>query len=71
MGDTQTSEWIKHDGVKRPVPGETIVDVKFGDGEIDTNAPASYWLWVIDNDPNSPGFGDGGGIITHYRVVKP
>lgn len=71
MSETKNSEWIKHDGGKMPVPAGTMVDVKFGDGEIDTNTPADYWFWIIDNDPNAPGFGDGAGIITHYRVVKP
>ena len=71
MDDTQTSEWIEHDGKEMPVDGDVIVDVQWGDGEVFEDTPASTWNWCIDNDPNSPEFGSGAGIITHYRVVKP
>lgn len=72
MADTQTSEWIEHDGKGMPVPPETKVYVRFADSETDERdmtgqfippERADWWgeSWVCDPERE----------ISHYRVVKP
>lgn len=62
--DTQVeSPWIKWEGGKCPVPYDTMVEVKFRNGEIREARSARGWGWGW-------GGGDGGFIIVAYRVVK-
>lgn len=73
MTDTQTSEWIEHDGKGMPVDGDTEVEVRFPDGFVASAVSASYWhgrtdeasSWVV------PRWGNRGARISAYRVVKP
>jgi hypothetical protein len=45
------SEWLKHNGGKRPVSPETLVIVKFRNGSTGKNAvAASHWGWVAQED---------------------
>ncbi len=77
MSDTQTSEWIEHDGKGMPVPDDTLVLCRFRDGtdEEQKGSPpvrASYWHddyldysnWFHAPRPC-------GAEIVAYRVVKP
>lgn len=56
---TDADGWIEHDGKGMPVDGETVVDVRFRDGETGGEACAGYLLW----DECGPG------TITRYRIV--
>ena len=56
-------DWIPHYGRKCPVYGDTLVDVKFRDGETIFNIPADIVGWY--SRTNHPG------NIVAYRVVKP
>lgn len=61
--DAQAGEsWIECDGCgARPVPDDTVVDIKFRSGEVESNTKALWWSW-----------GATGGLydIVAYRVVK-
>lgn len=55
--------WVEHDGAAAcPVPDDTVVDIKFRNGEVESNTKALSWRW-----------GTRGGLydIVAYRVVKP
>lgn len=67
MSDTQTSEWIEHDGKGMPVDGDTIVCIRMRDGDetpASWNTAAEEWIWTW-------GERDRTGDIIAYRVVKP
>lgn len=55
--------WIEWEGGKCPVAEDAIVDVKFGDGEVDGPSTAGGWDWVHRTA------GLGGDIIA-YRLSK-
>ncbi|QBJ03017.1 hypothetical protein QCF76_gp67 [Escherichia phage ZCEC5] len=61
--DTQAGEsWAECDGYGAcPVPDDTVVDIKFRSGEVESNTKAMWWSW-----------GTTGGLydIVAYRVVK-
>lgn len=61
--DTQAREsWTECDGYGAcPVPDDTVVDIKFRSGEVESNTKALWWSW-----------GPTGGLydIVAYRVVK-
>lgn len=65
------SEWIEHDGKGMPVDGDTLVYVKFSDGDDDSKCKrpmtASYWRhnW---NRPEAPFHGSD---IVAYRIHEP
>ncbi|MCY1741184.1 hypothetical protein [Ensifer sp. SL37] len=64
------SDWIPHDGAKRPVPADAMVDVKWTTGEVFTYDRADFWIWSIPLDvPEDEGVPSG--IIGWYRVVRP
>lgn len=57
--------WVEHDGAAaHPVPADTVVDIKFRNGEVESNTKASGWSW-------SWGVIGGPYEIVAYRVVKP
>lgn len=62
-GDTQAGEsWTECDGYGAcPVPDDTVVDIKFRSGEVESNTKALWWRW-----------GATGGLydIVAYRAVK-
>ena len=39
------SEWIEHNGNEMPVPGETLVDVKYRDGRKFFRVKALLLIW--------------------------
>lgn len=61
--DTQAGEsWTECDGYgERQVPDNTVVDIKFRSGEVESNTKALWWSWDTT-----------GGLydIVAYRVVK-
>lgn len=64
-----TTEWIEHHGKGYPdLPMDTLVQVRFADGEVGT-LPWKVEEWDCNwrHDPDMPFSAD----ITHYRVVKP
>lgn len=64
------SDWIQHDGGKRPVPADTLVDVMWTTGEVYKRERADFWLWCIPLD--IPAFDDGpSGVIGSYRISEP
>lgn len=54
------SKWIKWDGGDCPVPGNTIVDVKFKSGYKFRGYRACSWKWP----------GSGSGQIVAYKVIE-
>lgn len=61
------NEWIEHDGGDRPVPGDTLVYVKFRNGFDDTLCakPVKARWWNGTNWSDAGPFG-----IVAYKVVK-
>lgn len=67
------SEWIKHDGRRRPVERDVVVIVKMRDGYENAPVRAGFWgdgshdesnWW---HDPSQPMLAD----ITEYKIVDP
>lgn len=59
--DPQDSEpWIERDGAC-PVLGDTVVDIKFRNGEVESNTKALWWSWGVSGSLYD---------IVAYRVVK-
>ena len=55
--------WVEHDGAAAcPVPDDTVVDIKFRNGEVESNTKALSWRWDTWGGPYD---------IVAYRVVKP
>ena len=55
--------WVEHDGAAAcPVPDDTVVDIKFRNGEVESNTKALWWSWGTSGGPYE---------IVEYRVVKP
>lgn len=55
--------WVEHDGAAAcPVPDNTVVDIKFRNGEVESNTKARVWSWGASGGPYE---------IVAYRVVKP
>ena len=55
--------WVEHDGAAAcPVPDDTVVDIKFRNGEVESNTKALWWSWGVSGGPYE---------IAAYRVVKP
>ncbi len=74
MTDTQTSEWIEHDGGPMPVDAETLVIVRFRDGREELERQASkaiFWGDGSDVDSNWSHEAPSESDIVAYRVVKP
>lgn len=70
------TEWIKHDGSKRPdLPEWALVKVKFSNGWSDeqlTVVPSwEYWDDTEDEDSGWINTGADDLYITHYRVINP
>lgn len=63
-------EWIEHDGNDMPVPANTIVDLKWGNGVVSRKNTAGHFEWDIPTDPTHEDFGSGMGVIVAYRIVK-
>jgi hypothetical protein len=61
-------EWIENKGGRCPVPSDTRVDVKFGDGAIFRDKPARYWLWMRYSKKEESERGTAECVITHYRI---
>lgn len=53
--------WIEHTGAACPVPDDTVVDIKFRNGEVESNTKALWWSWRTNGGPYE---------IVEYRVVK-
>lgn len=55
--------WVEHDGAAAcPVPDDTVVDIKFRNGEVESNTKALWWSWGANGGPYE---------IVAYRVAKP
>lgn len=55
--------WVEHNGAAAcPVPDDTVVDIKFRNGEVESNTKALWWSWGTSGGPYE---------IVAYRVVKP
>jgi hypothetical protein len=69
MADTQTSEWIEHDGGGMPVGDDEIVHIRMSCGWCDENMEASeahFWNWDWPEYPDPSPLD-----IVQFRVVKP
>lgn len=56
--------WVEHDGAAAcPVPDDTVVDIKFRNGEVESNTKALWWRWSWG--PSKVEYD-----IVAYRVVK-
>lgn len=56
------NSWVEHDGAAAcPVPDDTAVDIKFRNGEVESNTKALLWSWGTSGGPYE---------IVAYRVVK-
>ena len=54
--------WVEHDGAAAcPVPDDTVVDIKFRNGEVESNTKALWWSWRTNGGPYE---------IVAYRVVE-
>lgn len=54
--------WVENDGAAAcPVPDDTVVDIKFRNGEVESNTKALWWSWGTSGGPYE---------IVEYRVVK-
>lgn len=53
--------WIEHTGAACPVPDDTVVDIKFLNGEVESNTKALWWSWRTNGGPYE---------IVAYRVVE-
>lgn len=53
--------WIEHTGAACPVLDDTVVDIKFRNGEVESNTKALWWSWRTNGGPYE---------IVGYRVVK-
>lgn len=65
-----TTEWIEHDGKGYPdLPMDTLVQVRFADGETSASVGRSVKFWMVNwrHQEPYPDHCD----ITHYRVVTP
>ena len=58
-----SNDWIEWKGGAMPVPGDTLVDVKFRNGGIDQGGTAISWVW--NNNQDAPF------DIIAYRIVEP
>ena len=54
--------WIKWNGGECPVPLDTIVEVKFRDGDSQSGHPAYAYYWPHD--------GDGADILTYCTIIE-
>ena len=54
--------WVKWDGGECPVPLDTIVEVKFRDGDSQSGHPAYAYYWHHD--------GDGADILTYCTITE-
>ena len=54
--------WVKWDGGECPVPLDTIVEVKFRDGDSQSGHPAYAYYWRHD--------GDGADILTYCTIIE-
>ncbi len=54
------SDWIKWHGGERPVPPDTMVEVKFRDGSCETGRSANCYSWRRDGDDDD---------IVSYRTI--
>lgn len=55
--------WVEHNSAAAcPVPDDTVVDIKFRNGEVESNTKALSWRWDTRGGPYD---------IVAYRVVKP
>ena len=54
--------WVKWDGGECPVPLDTIVEVKFRDGDSQSGHPAYAYYWHHD--------GDGADILTYCIIAE-
>ena len=54
--------WVKWDGGECPVPLDTIVEVKFHDGDSQSGHPAYAYYWHHD--------GDGADILTYCIIAE-
>ena len=54
--------WVKWDGGEGPVPLDTIVEVKFRDGDSQSGHPAYAYYWHHD--------GDGADILTYCIIAE-
>ena len=54
--------WIKWNGGECPVPLDTIVEVKFRDGDSQSGHPAYAYYWHHD--------GDGADILTYCTIIE-
>jgi hypothetical protein len=71
MSRRQAKEgWIEHDGAGMPVTGETVVCVKFRDGEIDMDAEEACAWGVGDTSSNWSHEIETSHDIVAYRVVS-
>lgn len=52
--------WIEHTGAACPVPDDTVVDIKFRNGEVESNTKALGWSWRTNGGPYE---------IVAYRIV--
>lgn len=67
------SDWIEHDGGDMPVPGDTLVYVKFRDGtdDVQCRKPVSAGWWDSYGAPDVSNWSspEAAGIVA-YKVVK-
>ena len=54
--------WVEHAGAACPVPEDTVVDIKFRNGEVESNTKALWWSWGPNGGPYE---------IVAYSVVNP
>lgn len=52
--------WIEHAGAACPVPDDTVVDIKFRNGKMESNTKALWWSWGLNGGPYE---------IVAYRVA--
>lgn len=43
--------WIEHAGAACPVPDDTVVDIKFRNGKMESNTKALWWSWGPNGGP--------------------
>lgn len=56
------SDWTEWKGGECPVPSDTVVEVRFRDGEVSAGAEAAYFWWDCRGKARD---------IVAYRVVQP
>lgn len=63
-----TDGWIEWTGGACPVSPHAAVDVMFADGSRHNDYLACQWNWNIDVERHLSEGGDGGGVISSYRL---